>query len=71
MSTYIYLVCVCVLEMCEKMGKTYQLAMWGIVRMPAELSSPSLPLPGHYSLGNIRLWMHGGREACLLAKQPW
>lgn len=35
-STYIYLGCVQLWEMCEKMSKTYQLAMWEIV--PAEPS---------------------------------
>ncbi len=49
--------------MCEKMSETYQLAMWEIGRMP---DSPSPPLPGHYSLGNIRLWMHGGQRLVYL-----
>lgn len=49
--------------MWEKMGETHQLAMWEIGRMP---DSPSPPLSGHYSLGNIRLWMHGGQRLVYL-----
>lgn len=37
--------------------------MWEFGRMP---DSPSPPLAGHYSLGNIRLWMHGGQRLVYL-----
>lgn len=48
------------------MGKTYQMTMWEIVMLLAEPDSPSLPLPGHYSLGNICLWMHSGQRLVYL-----
>lgn len=48
------------------MGKTYQMTMWEIVRLLAEPDSPSPPLPGHYSLGNICLWMHSGQRLVYL-----
>lgn len=52
-------VCVCVYEK----RATHQLAMWEFGRMP---DSPSPPLAGHYSLGNTRLWMHGGQRLVYL-----
>lgn len=34
--------------------------------MPAKPNLPSPPLPGHYTLGNIHLWMHSGQKLVYL-----
>lgn len=42
-----------------------RLAMWAIGRMP-DSPPPPPPLAGHYSLGNVRLWTHGGQRLVYL-----
>lgn len=65
-STYIYLGGRVALRNVWKDRQNLSAGYVGDRQDAGRAQSPSLPLPGHYSLGNIRLWMHVGQRLVYL-----